>query len=59
MLRVQHSVHKLMVMAYQEKSRSLLLQTLLTDPVTNSASKAEKFMDYMLKLQAPYLPEMR
>ena len=58
-LRVQHSVHKLMVMAYQEKSRSLLLQALLTDPVTNSALKAEKFMDYMLELQAPYLPEMR
>jgi alpha-galactosidase len=59
MLRVQHSVHKLMIMAYQEKSRSLLLQALLTDPVTNSALRAEKFMDYMLELQAPYLPDMK
>ena len=58
-LRTQHSVHKLMIMAYQEKSKSLLLQALLTDPVTNSPSRAEKFMDYMLQLQAPYLPEMR
>ncbi len=58
-LRTQHSVHKLMIMAYQEKSKSLLLQALLTDPVTNSPSRAEKFMDYMLKLQAPYLPEMK
>jgi alpha-galactosidase len=59
MLRVQHSVHKLMVMAYQEKSRTLLLQALLTDPVTNSPSRAEKFMDYMLELQAAYLPAMK
>lgn len=58
-LRVQHSVHKLMIMAYQEKSKSLLLQALLIDPVTNSPSRAEQFMNYMLKLQAPYLPEMK
>ncbi len=55
----QHSIQKLIVQAYKEKSKRLLLQALLLDPVVESAIQAEKFLDYMLKLQAEYLPEFK
>jgi alpha-galactosidase len=56
-IRLQHSIQKLLVEAYQQKSRKLLLQALLLDPVVDSAVNAKKFLDYMLDLQAEYLPE--
>jgi len=57
-IRLQHSIQKLLVQAYQQQSRELLLQALLLDPVVDSAINAQKFLDYMLKLQADYLPEL-
>lgn len=57
-IKLQHSIQKLLVQAYQQQSKKLLLQALLLDPVVESAVNARKFLDYMLKLQADYLPEL-
>ncbi len=57
-IRLQHSIQKLLVQAYQQHSKKLLLQALLLDPVVDSAVNAQKFLDYMLDIQAEYLPEL-
>ena len=57
-IRLQHSIQKLLLEAYQHKSKALLLQALLLDPVVDSALNARKFLDYMLELQSDYLPEL-
>jgi len=54
--RTQASIQKLVVEAYGQRSRNLLLQALLLDPVVNSVQNAEKMLDYMLELQRDYLP---
>lgn len=56
-IRLQHSIQKLLVEAYQQKSKKLLLQALLLDPVVDSAVNAKKLLEYMLEIQAAYLPE--
>jgi len=58
-IRLQHSIQKLLVQGFAEKSRSLALQALLLDPVVDSADRAEKMFDCMLELQSDYLPELR
>ncbi|MFB3882625.1 MAG: alpha-glucosidase/alpha-galactosidase [Armatimonadota bacterium] len=55
--RTQCSIQKLLVQAYRERSKNLLLQTLLLDPVVDSVGNAERLMEDMLKLQKDYLPE--
>jgi alpha-galactosidase len=52
----QALIQKLVVAAYGERSRNLLLQALLLDPIVDSAKNAEKMLDYMLELQRDYLP---
>jgi hypothetical protein len=54
--RTQASIQKLVVEAYRQRSRNLLLQALLIDPVVNSVENVEKMLDYMLELQKDYLP---
>ena len=56
-IRLQHSIQKLLLEAYRQKSKKLLFQALLLDPVVDSAVNARKFLDYMLAIQAEYLPE--
>ena len=56
-IRLQHSIQKLLLQSYVEKSRELLLQALLLDPVVKSPRNAEKFINRMFELQADYLPE--
>ena len=56
-IRSQLSIQRLMTKAYNARSRNLLLQALLLDPVVDSIIKAENMMDEMLELQAPFLPE--
>jgi len=41
---------------YRDRSKYFLLQALLLDPVVESPGQAEKMLDYMLDLQAEYLP---
>jgi len=40
-------------------SRGLALQALLADPVVQSADAAEKCLDELLHVHAPYLPQFR
>ena len=54
--RTQASIQKLVVEAYRERSRNLLLQALLLDPVVTSVANAEQMLDHMLELQKDYLP---
>ena len=55
-MRTQFSIHSLLTEAYRTRSRKLLLQALLLDPVVNSITEAEKLLDEMLALQADFLP---
>ena len=55
--RTQLSIQTLVVEAYRQKSKNLLLQALLLDPVVDSVGNAEKMLDHMLELQKDYLPE--
>lgn len=54
--RPQITVQRLIVEAYRRRSRDLLLQALLLDPIVDSARRAEEMLDYMLDLQSDYLP---
>jgi alpha-galactosidase len=54
--RTQGSIQELVVEAYRKRSRNLLLQALLVDPVVDSVENAEKMLDDMLELQKDYLP---
>jgi alpha-galactosidase len=59
MVRQQQAIQKLVVQAYDQRSRRLLLQALLLDPASNgSAARTEAMLDHMLRLQAAYLPEL-
>ncbi|MBT3272886.1 MAG: alpha-glucosidase/alpha-galactosidase, partial [Spirochaetales bacterium] len=57
MINIQHSIQKLLVQAFQEKSKKKLLQALLIDPVVVSAYAAEKVLETMVDLQREYLPD--
>jgi alpha-galactosidase len=57
--RTQVSIQKLIVEAFVKRSRNLLLQALLLDPVVNSVANAGKMLDDMLGLQADYLPRFK
>ncbi len=54
--RPQVTIQELLVEAYRERSRKLLLQALLLDPVVDSVRQAEKLLDVMLELQTDFLP---
>jgi alpha-galactosidase len=54
--RRQIDVQRLIVDAYERRSREVLLQALLLDPVVDGMGRAERMLDYMLDLQAEYLP---
>ncbi len=54
--RTQVSIQLLLIEAYRQRSKKLLLQALLIDPVVDSVRNAEEMLDYMLELQKDYLP---
>lgn len=56
MLRLQGSIHKLLVEAYVERSRDKLLQAFLLDPTVDSYRRAVECVDEMIKLQQALLP---
>lgn len=57
LIRKQQAVQRLLVAAYREGSRKLLLQALLIDPLAEGqTAQIEKMLDTMLDLQAEYLP---
>jgi len=57
--RTQISIQKLIIEAYKTKSKNLLLQALLLDPVVDNVENAEKMLDEMLRLQSEFLPEFK
>jgi alpha-galactosidase len=56
-MRTQISIQRLVTEAYRTRSRNLLLQALLLDPVVDSIQETEALLDEMLELQAAFLPE--
>ncbi|HID96561.1 MAG TPA: hypothetical protein EYP53_10985 [Candidatus Latescibacteria bacterium] len=56
MCRKQISIQKLLVEAYRERSKKLLLQALLIDPVVDNIERAEKMIEEMLRIEADFLP---
>jgi alpha-galactosidase len=55
----QLGVQDLVVDAAVHGSRQLALQALLADPVVNSMAAAEKTLDELLSVHAPYLPQFQ
>ncbi len=58
MIRVQGTIHKLVIEAYAEQSRRKLLQALLIDPTVSSYHNAVALIDEMCELQKEILPPM-
>jgi alpha-galactosidase len=54
--RTQVSIQKILVEAYAKRSKNLLFQALLLDPVVDSVQRAERMLDEMLELQKDFLP---
>lgn len=57
--RTQISIQKLLVEAYRKKSKKLLLQALLLDPIVNNIANAEKMLNDMLEIQSDFLPKFK
>lgn len=55
----QACIQNLIVESYRERSKKLLLQALVIDPIVDSVGRAEAMMERMLRIQADYLPEYR
>jgi alpha-galactosidase len=55
-IRTQFSIIELVTEAYRTRSKRLLLQALLLDPLVNSIVAAERMLDDMLELQKDFLP---
>lgn len=59
LLSNQVAVHDLTAAAVLEKSKGLVLQALLVDPVVDHVGAAEKLIDAMIELQPDYLGYLR
>jgi alpha-galactosidase len=57
--KVQVAIQNLLVEAYRENSKKLLLQALLIDPIVNNVARAEAMMEKMLQIESDYLPELK
>jgi alpha-galactosidase len=58
MIRVQASIHQLLVEAFAEQSKDKLIQALLLDPTVDSYRRAIELVDEMLELQKGILPPL-
>lgn len=59
MLRLQASIHQLLVEAFAERSKEKLLQAVLLEPTVDSYRNAVQMVDEMLELQREVLPPLR
>lgn len=57
--QLQVSIMKLLVEAYSNRSKRILLQALMIDPIVDSYRRAGEMMEMMLKVEADALPELR
>jgi len=58
MISTQGAIHKLVLDAYQERSRNKLLQAMLLDPTISNYNNAVALIDEMCERQKDILPEM-
>lgn len=58
MVRLQGSIHKLLVEAYVEQSKAKLLQAILLDPIVDNHNRAVAMLDEFLELQKDALPPL-
>ena len=58
MIRLQASIHQLVIDAYTEKSRNKLLQAVLLDPTASNYYNAVTAINELCELQKEMLPEM-
>jgi alpha-galactosidase len=58
MVRLQGSIHKLLVEAYVEQSKTKLLQAVLLDPIVDNHNRAVAMVDELLELQKDILPPL-
>ena len=56
-IRTQFSIIERVTEAYRTRSRKLLLQALLLDPVVADSTAAEEMLEEMLELQKEHLPD--
>ena len=56
---IQISIQKLLVEAYDKKSKKALLQALMLDPIIDDFGRAKEMMEVMLKAEREYLPEIK
>ncbi len=57
MCRLQISIQNLLVEAYRQHSKRLLLQALLLEPTVDNAERAQQLMEELLIREADFLPE--
>ncbi len=55
--KLQISIQNLIIEAFKEKSKKLLLQAIVIDPIVDDVTRAEEMMERMLQIEADYLPE--
>lgn len=58
MINHQGAIHRLLIDAYEQKSRKLLLQALLLDPTVSGYNNAVALIDEMFRLQEDILPRL-
>lgn len=58
MINHQGAIHKLVIEAYEKKSRNLLLQALLLDPSISNYNNAVALIDEMFTIQKDILPKL-
>ena len=59
LLRTQASINKLLVDAFEQGSKDLLLQALLLDPTTESYRQSVELIDRMCEVQGDVLPTLQ
>lgn len=59
MLRLQASIHQLLVEAFAEQSKDKLIQAVLLEPTVDSYRNAVQMVDEMIELQKDVLPPLR
>jgi len=56
---IQISIQKLLVEAYDKKSKNILLQALMIDPIVDDLKRAKEMMETMIKVEQEYLPDLK
>lgn len=55
---IQISIQRLLIEAYEKKSKKILLQALMIDPIVDDLERAKEMMETMLNIEKEFLPEI-